>query len=61
MDKIRAFESAGVPVDAYGGGSSLVANHGDFDFTADIVLTDGKPCAKVGRTYTPNPRLEAVG
>ena len=61
VDKIRAFESAGVPVDAYGVGSSLVANHGDFDFTADIVLTDGKPCAKVGRTYRPNPRLEAVG
>lgn len=60
VDKIRAFESAGVPVDAYGVGSSLVANHGDFDFTADIVLTDGKPCAKVGRTYRPNPRLEAV-
>lgn len=61
VDKIRAFESAGVPVDAYGVGSSLVANHGDFDFTADIVLTDGRPCAKVGRTYKPNPRLEAVG
>lgn len=60
VDKIQTFESAGVPVDAYGVGSSLVANHGDFDFTADIVLTDGKPSAKVGRTYRPNPRLEAV-
>ena len=60
VDKIRAFEAMGVPVDAYGVGSSLVANHGDFDFTADIVLTDGKPSAKVGRTHKPNPRLEEV-
>ena len=59
-EKIRRFEALNLPVDAYGVGSSLVANRGDFDFTADIVLTDGKPCAKVGRTYRPNPRLEAV-
>ena len=60
VDKIRSFEALHVPVDAYGVGSSLVANHGDFDFTADIVRTDGKPSAKVGRSYKPNPRLEAV-
>lgn len=60
VDKIRAFESENVPVDAYGVGSSLVANHGEFDFTADIVLTDGRPSAKVGRTLKPNPRLEVV-
>ena len=60
VDRIRAFEAMGVPVDAYGVGSSLVANHGDFDFTADIVLTDGEPSAKVGRTHRPNPRLEEV-
>ena len=60
VDKIRTFEALGAPVDAYGVGSSLVANHGDFDFTADIVLTDGQPSAKVGRTFNPNPRLEAV-
>ena len=60
VDKIRFFESVAVPVNAYGVGSSLVANHGDFDFTADIVRTDGKPCAKVGRRYQPNPRLEEV-
>ena len=58
VDKIRSFEESGVPVDAYGVGSSLVANRGDLDFTADIVLTDGKPSAKVGRTHRPNPRLE---
>ena len=60
VDKIRAFGVAGVPVDAYGVGSALVANHGGFDFTADIVQTNGAPCAKVGRTLQPNPRLEAV-
>lgn len=60
VDKIRSFEEAGVPVDAYGVGSSLVANRGNLDFTADIVLTDGKPSAKVGRTRKPNPRLEEV-
>ena len=60
VEKIRAFEAANVPVDAYGVGSSLIANHGGFDFTADIVVTDGKPSAKVGRALRPNPRLEAV-
>ena len=60
VDKVRAFESENVPVDAYGVGSSLVANHGEFDFTADVVLTDGKPSAKVGRTLRPNPRMEVV-
>jgi nicotinate phosphoribosyltransferase len=57
-DRIREFEAAGVPVDAYGVGSSLI--RGDNDFTADIVLVDGRPCAKVGRAYSPNPRLERV-
>ena len=60
VDKIRAFEASNVPVDAYGVGSSLVANHGDFDFTADIVRTNGKPSAKVGRSHKPNARLEVV-
>jgi len=56
--RIREFEAAGVPVDAYGVGSSLI--RGDNDFTADIVIVDGRPCAKAGRTYRPNPRLEKV-
>lgn len=60
VDKIRSFEAAEVPVDVYGIGSSLVANRGDFDFTADIVRTSGQPSAKVGRAFKPNPRLEAV-
>ena len=58
VDKIREFEEGDVPVDAYGVGSSLI--RGSNDFTGDIVLTDGKPSAKVGRHYRPNPRLELV-
>jgi nicotinate phosphoribosyltransferase len=58
VEKIRAFEERGVPVDAYGVGSSLI--RGENDFTADVVATDGKPCAKVGRWNRPNPRLELV-
>jgi nicotinate phosphoribosyltransferase len=58
VEKIRDFESRGVPVDAYGIGSSLI--RGANDFTADVVLTDGRPSAKVGRRYRPNPRLELV-
>jgi nicotinate phosphoribosyltransferase len=56
--KIREFESAGVPVDAYGVGSSLI--RGANDYTADIVLTDGRPSAKAGRRFRPNDRLELV-
>ena len=29
--------------------------------TADVVMVEGKPCAKVGRSHRPNPRLERVG
>jgi nicotinate phosphoribosyltransferase len=58
VDRIRAFEDAGVPVDAYGVGSSLI--RGSNDFTADIVLSEGRPAGKVGREYRPNPRLSRV-
>ncbi len=58
MEKIRGFEAQGGPVDAYGVGSSLF--QGRYDFTADVVLRDGRPCAKAGREYRPNPRLELV-
>jgi nicotinate phosphoribosyltransferase len=58
VEKIRAFEDAGVPVDAYGVGSSLI--RGSNDFTGDVVLTDGRPSAKAGRGYRPNERLELV-
>ena len=57
-EKIREFEILGVPVDTYGVGSSLF--QGRFDFTADVVKKDGRPCAKVGREYRPNPRLTRV-
>jgi nicotinate phosphoribosyltransferase len=57
-EKIESFERQGVPVDAYGVGSSLI--RGSNDFTGDIVITDGKPSAKVGRHYRENPRLELV-
>jgi nicotinate phosphoribosyltransferase len=58
VEKIRAFEAGGVPVDAYGIGSSLI--RGANDFTADVVLTDGKPSGKFGRSVRDNPRLEPV-
>jgi nicotinate phosphoribosyltransferase len=58
VDKIRRFEENEVPVDAYGVGSSLI--RGSNDFTGDIVLTDGRRSAKVGRGYRPNTRLELV-
>jgi len=56
--RIRDFEAAGSPVDSYGVGSSLI--RGANDFTADVVMVDGRPCAKVGRELRPNPRLERV-
>jgi nicotinate phosphoribosyltransferase len=56
--RIDEFEREGVPVDAYGVGSSLI--RGQNDFTADVVLLEGRPCAKVGRGYAPNPRLQRV-
>jgi nicotinate phosphoribosyltransferase len=57
-ERIRAFEERGVPVDSYGVGSALI--RGENDFTADIVMTDGRPSAKVGRRYRESPRLELV-
>ena len=58
VEKIREFEERAVPVDSYGVGSSLI--RGSNDFTADVVLTDGRPSAKAGRRFRPNPRLELV-
>ncbi|HKP89600.1 MAG TPA: hypothetical protein VJT75_06450 [Thermoleophilaceae bacterium] len=56
--KIRSFEEAGAPVDAYGVGSSLL--RGSNDYTADVVEIDGRPCAKVGRGRRPSDRLDPV-
>ena len=56
--RIGEFEAAGVPVDAYGVGSSLI--RGQNDFTADVVRVDGRPCAKVGRGEQDAGRLSPV-
>jgi nicotinate phosphoribosyltransferase len=58
VERIREFEEKAVPVDSYGVGSALI--RGENDFTADVVLTDGRPAAKVGRRYRPNERLDLV-
>ena len=58
VERINQFEERGVPVDSYGIGSTLF--RGENDFTADVVLTDGRPAAKVGRRFRPNERLALV-
>jgi len=57
-EKIRRFEEAGVPVDAYGVGSSLV--QGSYDFTADVVRMEGREVAKKGRWFRENGRMGVV-
>jgi nicotinate phosphoribosyltransferase len=57
-ERIKHFEELGVPVDIYAVGSWMFS--GRYDFTADAVRLNGKPLAKVGREYRPNPRLELV-
>ncbi len=56
-ERIAEFERAEIPVDAYGVGSSLLS--GNFDHTADIVMVEGMPLAKVGRSYNPSPSLQS--
>ena len=56
--RIAEFERRGVPIDSYGVGSALI--RGENDFTADIVMTDGRASAKAGRRYRSNPHLELV-
>lgn len=58
VEKILQLEAESVPVDSYGVGSSLL--RGSNDFTADVVKSEGKDVAKVGRWLRPNPRLEEV-
>lgn len=58
VDRIAEFEAKGIPVDAYGVGSSLI--RGDNDYTADVVKVNGKPCAKVGRGEWDASRLTRV-
>ncbi len=61
-EKIALFEKLKVPVDVYAVGSALFV--GVYDFTADVVMIkkedQWESCAKVGRRYRPNPRLEPV-
>jgi nicotinate phosphoribosyltransferase len=67
-EKINWFEELGVPVDAYGVGSSLMSNDGalgtNTDFTADVVRVQlaghWVDMAKVGRAACDNPDLEPV-
>ena len=56
--RVAAFEEMGVPVDTYAVGSSFF--DGNINFTADIVKVNGKDCAKAGRKYNPNPKMELV-
>jgi nicotinate phosphoribosyltransferase len=56
--KIRRFIKSNVPFDIVGVGSYFYRNR--IDFTADIVMVDGRPIAKVGRKYNPNPRLKEI-
>ena len=65
--KIKRFEAEGVPVVAYGVGSSLLGHSdassgllNDFDFTADLVKVNGKPEGKIGRSFRENPRMARV-
>ena len=57
-ERIELFENLGLPVDSYGVGSSLFKDK--IDVTADVVLVDGKPCAKIGRKIGDFARLHAV-
>jgi|Deesub1362A_J573_1020465.scaffolds.fasta_scaffold06149_2 nicotinate phosphoribosyltransferase len=60
--KIELFEKLNTPVDAYGVGSAIFKEK--IDFTMDVVRIKEKgkwmECAKVGRKYRENPRLEVV-
>lgn len=57
-EKIKRFIKLDVPVDVFAVGSSLF--EGNFDFTADIVMNENTSCAKIGRKYNHNDRLETV-
>ncbi len=67
-DKIKSFEAAGVPVDIYGVGSSLLENSSsngtNNDFTADIVRVKVSGCywplSKVGRCASDFNELKPV-
>ena len=58
VEKIELFENLAVPVDIYGVGSTLFQEK--IDVTADVVLVEGKPCAKIGRRAGNFERLSLV-
>ena len=57
-ERIELFENLGLLVDSYGVGSSLFKDK--IDVTADVVMVEGKPCSKIGRTIGNFARLHAV-
>jgi len=54
--KIGRFVHMNVPFDGVGVGSAFFKKR--IDFTADVVKVNGEPCAKAGRKYKPNPKLQ---
>lgn len=58
VDRIRAFEEEGVPVDAYGVGEALSV--GQIGFAAEVVSVDGAPQSRVGAAARALARLERV-
>jgi nicotinate phosphoribosyltransferase len=57
--RVRGFEEEKAPVDVYAVGTSII-HDGRFDFTGDIVMVDGLPQSKVGRSLHANPKLDRV-
>ena len=55
-DIVRIARSALVGAEA----ASVTLIRGENDFTADVVMCDGRPAGKRGRELLPNPRLERV-
>jgi nicotinate phosphoribosyltransferase len=58
VERIRAFEEDGVPVDAYGIGAALLA--GRTGFTSALVTLDGPLRMRAGSELRPNARMERV-
>ncbi|MCQ2772214.1 MAG: nicotinate phosphoribosyltransferase, partial [Bacilli bacterium] len=57
--KIDEWNKAGVPVDMYGVGTSLIKND-TVGYTGDLVMLDGHHQAKEGRGDIPSTRLTKV-
>ena len=57
-ERIELFEKLEAPVNIYGVGSMLLKQK--IDITADIVIVDGKVCAKYGRKPGDFSKLEKV-